>query len=365
MNGGEHSILAVLQHLAGHTLEPTILAPESGKLWEFCRTQGWRCCPLNLSELARSPDQFTNQLKSIIAEHQIELLHANSLSAGRKLGAVASRLPCPTSTHLRDILSLSNSAISSLNEHAGMIAVSHATRDFHLAQGLDSTRSTVIYNGIDTAIFSPRPATGWLHRELGLDWKGSGQSPILAGIVGQICLRKGHLDAAAAAVMMKDRFPALHFVLVGERHSTKAESVEFDQQITRTFVEAGIPDRLHRVGWREGMETLYLELQLLIHPARQEPLGRVLLEAAACGVPVVSTHVGGTPEIFTSGESAWLVPPSNPPALAEGIERLLTEQELSQQFVQSALNVIQNRFTIPLSATNHLQFWTRLTGKEI
>jgi len=64
----------------------------------------------------------------------------------------------------------------------------------------------------------------------------------------------------------------------------------------------------------------------LVHPARQEPLGRVLLEAAASGLPVVATAVGGTAEIFPPGShSAVLVPPDDPAGLAGAVLDLLAD----------------------------------------
>ena len=64
---------------------------------------------------------------------------------------------------------------------------------------------------------------------------------------------------------------------------------------------------------------------LLVHAARQEPLGRVLLEAAACELPVMATDVGGTREIFGDGPSVVLVPPGDPGALADSLRVMLRE----------------------------------------
>ena len=66
-----------------------------------------------------------------------------------------------------------------------------------------------------------------------------------------------------------------------------------------------------------------------MHPARQEPLGRVLLEAAAAGVAVVATDVGGTREIFPpEADAARLVPPDDADALAAAMLELLGNREL-------------------------------------
>ncbi|HWL10258.1 MAG TPA: glycosyltransferase family 4 protein [Planctomicrobium sp.] len=352
LNGGEQSILAVLSHLSGQIPTPVILAPATGPLATACSELKLNHVPFELNALPVDPEQRAAVLNALCDEHQLDLLHANSLSAGRKIGGIAPQLNCATSSHLRDIMKLSQSAVADLSRHQGLIAVSHATRDFHQQQGVNSELFSVIHNGIDTGRYFPCPPTGQLHRELGLDAK----TP-LAAVVGQICLRKGHHDMAHAAVLLKDQVPDLHFVIVGERHSTKNESVEFDEHLTALFVQAGIGDRLHRLGWRHDLQEIYREFRLLVHAARQEPLGRVLLEAAACGVPIVATRVGGTEEILTHLDSAWLVSPADPNGLAEGIAELMKNPACSRQFAESARRTIEERFTIEQAARCHLEFW--------
>jgi glycosyltransferase involved in cell wall biosynthesis len=76
---------------------------------------------------------------------------------------------------------------------------------------------------------------------------------------------------------------------------------------------------------------------LLLHTARQEPLGRVLLEAAASGLPVVATDVGGTPEIFPAdAHGAMLVRPGDVPAVVEAVAHLLSDEQLRQAVGRAA-----------------------------
>ena len=76
---------------------------------------------------------------------------------------------------------------------------------------------------------------------------------------------------------------------------------------------------------------------MLVHPARQEPLGRVLLEAAASGVAIVATDVGGTPEIFPpSSGAARLVAPDDAEALAEAILAVAGDPALRAQLSAAA-----------------------------
>jgi glycosyltransferase involved in cell wall biosynthesis len=96
--------------------------------------------------------------------------------------------------------------------------------------------------------------------------------------------------------------------------------------------EPELAGRVHFLGSREDVSRLLSECVLLVHAARQEPLGRVLLEAAACGVPVVATDVGGTREIFpTETDGAVVVPVDNPTAIAATVNALLSDAERRQR----------------------------------
>jgi glycosyltransferase involved in cell wall biosynthesis len=89
------------------------------------------------------------------------------------------------------------------------------------------------------------------------------------------------------------------------------------------------------------------ECALLVHGARQEPLGRVLLEAAASGVAVVVTDVGGTREIFpTELGGAILVPPDDDRALAAAMLALLRNEPRRQSLAQAARRRAEEAFDI-------------------
>ena len=71
---------------------------------------------------------------------------------------------------------------------------------------------------------------------------------------------------------------------------------------------------------------LYPEFDLVVHfSTRPEPFGRVVVEAAACGVPVIAADAGGPREIVTPGVTGWLTPPGDVPALASRMAQALAE----------------------------------------
>jgi glycosyltransferase involved in cell wall biosynthesis len=230
--------------------------------------------------------------------------------------------------------------VADLNCHRRLLAVSAATREFHVAHGLDAEKTHVLYNGVDLEQFRPRPPTGYLHRELGIPADSR-----LVGNIGQIGLRKGQLLFLIGAGWVADRWPPLHFLIVGERNSDKEESKNYENGL-RQSATSRLAGRVHFLGRRNDIPLLLNELTMLVHTARQEPLGRVLLEAAASGVAVVATDVGGTREIFPPGaDAARLVPPDDPARLAAALD-LLGNRELLRRLGTAARRCAEERFDI-------------------
>lgn len=351
LNGGERSMLACLDWLQRNESggEFVAIAPGSGRLAEALAERHIDVIPWTMTaepDRARlSREAIETSLMEAVHRARPDLLHANSLAMGRLTGRIANRLAIPTTSHLRDILKLSTASIADLNRNRRLIAVSNATHEFHIARGLDAGRVIVVWNGLDLEGFQPRAATGWLHDELKLP-----RSAKLLAVIGQIGLRKGQDVLATAAPTIVREHSDVHFVLVGERSSTKEESIAFERAIVDRFAEQGLADRLHRLGTRDDVPSLLAEITLLVHPAHQEPFGRVLLEAAACGVPVVATNVGGTSEIVVDGETGRLVPPRDSSALALVINELLADEEVRHRMSLAARARAVREFDIARAA---------------
>lgn len=354
LNGGERSLLAVIDQLPRSEFAFVVCAPPSGELADALRLRSLVHVPFAVRDSQAGPiprTELIGRIVSLAGETQPHLIHANSLSMGRPTGAAAPDLRIPCTVHLRDIVGLSAAAVSDLNRNHRLVAVSHATRNFHMAQGLDGSRIEVIYNGVDCTAFAPRPASGELKSELHLH-----TDSFLIAAIGQIGLRKGLDVLAEAAVINRDRLPRAHYLIVGERHSAKPESIAFEQALVRRFTDARIGDRLHLLGRRDDVPRLLNEVDLLVHPARQEPFGRVLLEAAASGAPIVATDVGGTPELLND-ESAWLIPPGDAPQLAAAVRSACDHPDQRNLRTAAARRRILEHFAIESRAAELGRFW--------
>jgi len=354
LSGGELSMLGALERI--DRCQFTAFAPAAGPLSEALRQQGIPVADFTLhspmGKLSRNDARAV--LAALIDTLRPDIVHANSLSMSRLLGSCRDVGEMPRTGHLRDILKLSHKAISHLNRCDRLIAVSQATADFHIEQGLDEDRITVIHNGVDLERLQPREPDS-LRTELGLS-----PASRLIGTVGQICLRKGHDLLPQVAARLACRENDIHFVIVGERYSTKQESIEFDRAIDVGFRELGLSSHLHRFGFRDDVPQLLNEFDVLFHPARQEPLGRVLLEAAASGCPIVATDVGGTPEIVEHERSALLFPVDDAEKASCYLRRIMEDRQLADSLAIAARERMEKLFSIELAAQRLVEFWSRL-----
>ncbi|MBA4020409.1 MAG: hypothetical protein C0483_24880 [Pirellula sp.] len=389
LNGGERSLLAVLPHLQGAGWEFDFLAPQDGALANALRERA-------IAIVGRH-----DALADVVSRRHYGLLHANSLAMSLYLGVQTSTLGVPTIGHLRDIVKLSATKIAQLNQNTRLLAVSEAVRAHHVAQGLDAARTHVLHNGIDTTIFFPTPLAGEtvfsrpsplageavfsrpsplageavFTRPSPLAGEGQGvrgkpdhhlrtelQLPSnvkLIGIIGQIILRKGQDTALTAVAPLLQGDPNLHLAILGERHSEKPETVEYELKLHAIAAEAGIADRVHYLGTRSDVPRILPQFTLLLHMARQEPLGRVLLESAACGVPVVATDVGGTREIFphAADDGALLVPVDDVVAARTAVQSILADAALARRMGSAGRRRIEAAFSVEQSAAGLLRHY--------
>jgi glycosyltransferase involved in cell wall biosynthesis len=349
-------MLATLPAITASGFDVQVAAPPQGTLADMLSERGithaaWQTHDEQGQRLPLS--QLRMKLAALIERHQPQLVHANSLSTARIAGPVVAECGVPSIGHLRDIVKLAQQAIDDLNAHRRLVAVSRATRDFHLDQGLDARKCTVVHNGVDLQEFCPRPPAGFLHHELGLP-----PTARLIATIGQLGLRKGTDVVLAAAFSLAADEPDLHWLLVGERTSNKDESRDFEASLRSTANEKPLAGRVHFLGRRDDVSRLLNECVLVVHAARQEPLGRVLLEAAASGVAIVATDVGGTREIFpTESHAAVLVPTDNRCAFAETIRALFHDDVRRQSLGAAARRRAEQAFDIRNAAARLIEVY--------
>lgn len=357
-NGGENSWLAVAKQLGQTDCQFIVACPGDTEFSRHVGELGFECLDWQLHDQQgqrKSQAEIRSEIAALVKIAQPDLLHANSLSTARLVGPVCDAIGLPVVGYLRDIIKLSRQAIKDINNCTQLIAVSDATRNFHCSQGLEKSRCLVINNGVDLDHFRPAESDGKIFRELELK---NDQRLLLC--VGQIGMRKGTDTVIKSFQKIHQQFPGTVLLVVGMRNSQKQEAIEFEQ----TCRQASQQLPVHWLGRRSDISELMNASTMLLHGARQEPLGRVLLEAMASGLPFVATRVGGTEEVVGDLDPAPLLcPPDCSTAMAElacyQLENESARQEIALKFRLAA----KERFSDQKCSSRTLEVYRLLTGK--
>ena len=123
--------------------------------------------------------------------------------------------------------------------------------------------------------------------------------------------------------------------------------------IVEAVRRAGLTGSVTLLGHISDLSGYYAAADVVAISSLSEGSPNVLLEAMAASVPVVATRVGGIPEIVSDGESALLVAPNDPAAMAAAAHRLLSDRKLAAVLTSSALAIVRDRHS-PLSRMRSL-----------
>ncbi|MBO9540913.1 glycosyltransferase [bacterium] len=199
-----------------------------------------------------------------------------------------------------------------------VVCVSHADQRSGLAHGiLSPQRSRVIPNGIDPARFRPDPAARARMREA----LGVAEGEPLIGLFGRLTRQKAQGVFLRAAAEVLAREPATRFMLVGDGEDRVA--------LAALSAGLGLGGRLLMLGSRSDVPALLAATDVFVLPSLWEGLPIALLEAMACGVPVIASAVDGSLEVVQPGLSGLLVPPGEVAPLAEAILALIRTPALA------------------------------------
>jgi glycosyltransferase involved in cell wall biosynthesis len=157
--------------------------------------------------------------------------------------------------------------------------------------------------------------------------------------IGRLSREKGHRDLVRAIHVLRALRQELEFRLVIVGDGPERAGI-------RTLTSAlGLEGEVLLAGHQSNVQPFYALADLFVLPSRSEGSPNVLLEAMAAGVPVVSTGVGGVPEIVRHGESALLVKAGDTRAMAEAILRLLQDSGLARSLAQAASQAVSRNHT--------------------
>lgn len=217
----------------------------------------------------------------------------------------------------------------SLRAAARVFTVSEAFKLQLVARGVRASRIDVVQNAVNlTWANSVRD----LDREAIRARLGIAPEARVLLAIGRMSLEKRHSDLIEAYHLLRRENGHLRLILVGDGPE-------------RGRLEASAGEGVLFTGQIQDTSIYYAASDMMVLPSLTEGSPNVLLEAMAVGVPAVATRVGGIPEIVTAGESAVLVAPCDPAALAHAIRELLEDAGKRGRLIVNARAAIEARHT--------------------
>lgn len=162
--------------------------------------------------------------------------------------------------------------------------------------------------------------------------------------IGRISPTKGyeHLIKGFKKVV---RFnPYLKLKIVGSADKSKLRYLEYLKTLVSRF---SLNYNVEFVGFKQDVENILSSARILVAPSViEESFGRVVIEAFACGVPVIATAVGGFKEIIKDGKNGLLVEPGDSEAIAGGILKVLEDSNFAEKLVGQAREEVERKYTM-------------------
>ncbi len=226
---------------------------------------------------------------------------------------------------------------------------SRIARDFNVKEKL----FIPIINGVDFSKFNHRQGKSSIsvREELGIDDKA-----VLIGSIGRLVDVKNYPLLINVINEFVIKGLDIYLIIVGDG----PVKVKLQQGIK----DYGLNDRVFLPGRKDNIPDYLSAFDIFVLTSDFEGISNTILEAMACGVPVVATNVGGTPEIVDDGNTGLLVKPRNKNELFNSLKKLYDDPPLRQKMGESAINAIAEKFSLMRMVNEYENIYTQFYNKR-
>jgi glycosyltransferase involved in cell wall biosynthesis len=302
--------------------------------------------------------RFLLQLCWVIYRQRIDAIHVNSYVPGTYARLAAALMQVPVVIdHWHGFTRFSRKRrliCRFLGRFTDLsLAVSRGVRDYLLEQlGLDPAKVRVVPNGVDVAALDAARPGNEVRRDLGLP-----EGVPVIGLVGRLDhWGKGHKELFTAMARIRERHPVHALIVGGGRREAEVRQLAESQ---------GLAEAAHFLGQRQDVPDLLNAMDTFVLPSYSEGVSLALLEAMAAGRPVIATAVGGLPEVVTDGVTGLLIPPRDPDALADALERLLSDPAGAQHLGANARAHVREHFSLDRLGREINEIYGELVEKKL
>lgn len=243
-----------------------------------------------------------------------------------------------------------------------LIAVSNNIADeLGMFYHIPSDRIHVVYNGVDVDFFKPVDLDS--KKPIRKELKIQGNPMIL--YVGYLGPRKGLEYLLKAVSKVIEKFPEAIFVLLGGVPRF-AGRTDYQKVLDDFIVKLGISNNVLFAGEVKHRDTLkfYAAADAFVFPTLYEGLPKALLEAMACGLPVIATKAGGNPDAVIHGETGLLTEAANSDQLAEASIHVLSNRSLAMEMGTKGRERVKEHFTWKATAKKIMAIYEELLTND-
>jgi len=332
--GGQNQVLLTVLGMRALGHRTMLVAHPAGELRQRAR-EGLELLPLTpRTEMDLSAAW---RLARVIAQERPDVIHAHDphgvAMAALALSMSTSSAKPPLIAARRVDFRLRGNALSrwKYRQVDCFICASECIRRMLLGDGVDEGRAVTVHEGIDLERVAAAPAAD-LHGEFWLPR----DSPIV-GNVAALVPHKGQRHLIDAAALVVQKVPDARFVIAGEG--------ELRESLERQIKDLALEKHVLLVGFRPDALSVHKGFDIFVMSSVTEGLGTSLLDAMACGRPIVATTAGGIPEVVVNNQTGILVPPRDHEALARALVALLRDERAQEVMGAQGLLRVRERFT--------------------
>lgn len=357
VGGLERIVLDLVRSAPGMGIEPSVCCVEHpGQLAEELRRDGIEVCSLDKGPGIKLRG-FTRAVR-LLKRLRPDVVHTHQIGALFYVGPAARLTGVPVVVHTEHGKHFIDDRSRRI---LGRFGARFAHQCFTVSDDIAAeafryrvfprARTSTVINGIDVERFASPVATDGLRAGLGL-----GPDDTVVGTVARLDPVKDQALMIRAFATARAALPRLHLLLVGDGPSRS--------ELEALVSTLGLTGAVHFAGRQSDVLPFLRLMDLFVLSSRSEGIPLVILEAMAAGVPVLSTGVGGIPEVITHDQTGCLVPPGDDERFSTALVGLLQDEPRRRRLAQAGLRAAHERFSLSRMASEYRAAYDRLLWQE-
>jgi glycosyltransferase involved in cell wall biosynthesis len=348
--GGALQVLYLVKGLKKEECRSTLVCTKGSKIGEAAA--GF--VPIHEVPMVGELDpRFVLRLRRIICTEHPDIVHVHSRRGADFWGIIAARLSRTKVVLTRRVDNPEPRWVAQMKYRLcdGMITISEGIRQVLLSEGIPAHKIVCVPSGVAGEQYDQACQSEWFCSEFDLRPDNK-----VIGVIGQLIPRKGHRYLIEAAPEILKHYPETRFLFFGQG--------PLQHDLQQSCKSMDMATKVHFAGFRMDLERILPCLDLVVHPATMEGLGVSLLQAAAAGVPIVATRVGGIPEIVHDGVNGYLVDVGNTQAIVDAVLTLLHTPLKAKRLGRAGRELMRSHFSLEAMVAGNLRVYHDMLSEK-